>query len=99
MSGLYPTPKLEDIVFTCAEVVKLLSNPDTLNDWETKFVRDMNDLIGVSTPLSRKQLYQLYKIYFKHVEDDRDAFDDFCSNYKFRDLLSEDQDKWVVTIQ
>jgi len=83
--------KIEDIKFVNAELRKLLTAGTTLNDWETKFVRDIGDLIDVDTALSKKQIFYLYRTYFQRVEDDMDAFEDWCDNFGFRIMWQENQ--------
>lgn len=86
--------KIEDIIFVDSEISKLFRNCyNGFNEWETKFLRDVHDLISMSTPLSEKQLLHLYKAYFKHVESDEDALEDWAREHGLLHLMQPRYDK------
>jgi len=82
--------KIEDIQFVTAELKKLFTNHyKDFNDWETTFLRDMFSLIEVETPLTEKQIFALYKAYFKHVEGDEDELEDWAREHGLIHLYSQ----------
>jgi len=74
--------KYEDIKFVNEEIQKLFKGDyKDFNDWERTFLTDMNGLIQLETPLSEKQIYQLYKAYFKHIEGDESEAEDWAREH------------------
>lgn len=76
--------ELEDILFVNTEIQKAFkAGYDRFNTWETRFVIDMAALIELETPLSKKQLFYLYKIYYEHIINDKEEFDDWCVEHDY----------------
>lgn len=80
--------KIDDIQFVNAELQKLLGGhyPD-FNDWERGFLLDMARLIELNVSLTAKQVFNLYKAYFKHVEGDESELEDWAREHGMMHLM------------
>lgn len=86
--------RIDDIIYTTKECVKLLTGTN-YNDWERQFIQNIHELVNLDTALTPKQIYHLYKIYFKHIEGDIDELENWCREYGFIEYWRTDLDKSV----
>lgn len=76
-------PDLDDVAVVyaaCEEEV------ESFTPWEMTFINDIRMQVQMHVPLSLKQIKALYSIYYRSVEEDPEALEDFLYKYKLTNL-------------
>ncbi len=82
-------PKYDDIRFVCAELKKIPY--ETFDDFNKEFVNSIRSLVELDQALTEKQIFYLYKAYFQYVEEDKEAFEDWCHEHNLMTLWHSTQ--------
>lgn len=86
---------IEDIKYVLGELKKYYStNAKDFTPWEQDFLRDIFLIMSVIEAgggygFTNKQLFNIYKLYYKHIEGDDFEFEGFCTDNGMKSLWNE----------
>lgn len=79
-----------DLAYVSKETRKYWkTNPKEISDFEERFLTTTLDLVDSGVSISQKQLYWLYRIYYKHIEGDMDMFEEWVNHNGMRAIHQE----------